>query len=120
MQIKQVINETDWMDAICEYMIEQLDGRFRLQFPGLTEKIDDLLLVLNDPLVRTSDATMIMGLGSIVGEHGARLTIHSLTGCSNTEGHAFQRELINLVWSARYETLTWLNQQGVVPGQSCN
>src|SRR3954468_9920643 len=94
VQIKQVINETDWMDAICEYMIEQLVGRFRLQFPGLTEAIDDALLILNDQLVRTSDATMIMALGTIVGTNGARLTIHSLTGCMNTEGHAFQRELI--------------------------
>lgn len=120
MQIKQVVNETDWMDAIYEYIKLQLDGRFRLQFPNMEETIGDILETMDDHLVRSTEQTMLLGIMNAVAAHGSRLTLHSLTGCQNDECHEFQREFINLVWSARNETLQWLKSNGVIPGQSCN
>lgn len=119
-EIKQVVNEFDWMHAIYEYIESQLRGRFRLQFPGLEEAIDDLVESMNDPLIRSSEDAMRMGLWNTVSAHGTRLTVHSINGCPHEEKHEFQKEFINMVWSARRDTHKWLTEQGIVPGQSCN
>lgn len=120
MIIKQVVTELDWMHAIYEYMEEQLDGRFRLQFPGQGEHIDELLEGMSHPFTRINEDTMMLVLINVTAAHGGRLTTHMLKGCPNEEEHEFQKELISLVWDARYETHEWLKDQGIIPGQSCN
>lgn len=120
MEIKQVVTETDWMHAIYEYLMEQLGGRFKLQFPEHIDYIDGLLESMQDPLIRSTELTMMEALMNVTAAHGGMVTRHSLNGCPHDMNHKFSREFINLVWDARRETSEWLQGQGVIPGQSCN
>jgi hypothetical protein len=90
--MRQVVTETDFMRAVYDYMAEQLEGRFKLEFPE----------------------------GEEMSTFGAILTDCMLSDCDNGEYHDFAREFINLVWDSRQLTQEWLKGQGVVPGRSAN
>jgi hypothetical protein len=116
----QVVTEYDWLDAMFNYIIDQLDGRFRLQFPDHHKTLDLLVVNMNHPLARTSSEAMMLQLNMAVSTFGSTLTQCSLTGCTRCSNHEFLREYINLIWDSRYETERWLFQQGIIPGRSAN
>jgi hypothetical protein len=116
----QVVTEYDWLDAMFNYIIDQLDGRFRLQFPDHHKTLDLLVVNMNHPLARTSSEAMMLQLNMAVSTFGSTLTKCSLVGCTRCSNHEFLREYINLIWDSRYETEQWLFQQGIIPGQSTN
>lgn len=118
--MRQVLTETDAMRAIYDYMAEQIDGRFRLEFPEEEEVIDILVASLRDPMTRMLDSHMYMALVTTIGDYGAALSSCMLNGCTNDKQHRFLREFINLAWDARRLTTEWLKGQGIVPGQSAN
>jgi hypothetical protein len=116
----QVVTEYDWLDAMFNYIIDQLDGRFRLQFPDHHKALDMLVVNMNHPLARTSSETMMLQLNMTASTFGSALTQCSLTRCVRCSNHEFLREYINLIWDSRYETEQWLFHQGIIPGQSAN
>ena len=118
--MRQILTETDTMQAVYDYMAEQIDGRFRLEFPDEEEMIDILVSSLRDSLTRELNANMHIALATTVCDFGTILTSCMLTGCTNDRQHKFLREFINLAWDARQLTAEWLKGQGIVPGQSAN
>ena len=118
--MKQVITPEDWWNSVYEYMIETLNGRFRIQFPKYRDAIDDLIRNMDDKNVRSSYNNMVMHLNTTTSMFGAALTVCTLTGCDHKDNHAFLREYINLVWDLKDDTERWLLRQGIVVGQSWN
>lgn len=118
--MRQVLTETDAVRAMYDYMAEQIDGRFRLEFPEEEEVIDILVDALRDPMTRELDIHMYTALATTIGDYTASLSSCMLTGCKNDKQHQFLREFINLAWDARRLTAEWLKGQGIVPGQSAN
>lgn len=118
--MRQVLTETDTMQAVFDYMAEQLDGRFRLEFPNEEEVIDVLVNSLRDGETRNSEAHMKIALGTTMGDYFSVLTTCLISGCPNHKTHRFLRQFINLAWDARQFTNEWLKGQGIVPGQSAN
>lgn len=120
MEHRQVLTEHDWFNAVFDYMIEQLDGRFRLQFPEYQYDIDRVIENMNDPLCRASLDSMKYHIGLYMSLFGTTLTSHLVGGCPEEHNHEFLREYINLVWDSHTNTANWLTEQGIVPGQSAN
>lgn len=120
MPIRQVVTERDWYIAVLDYMMEQIDGRFRMEFKNHGEEADLLIAMMSDEDIRQTADSMRNQIDYMVSYMGRTVTDCSLNGCPHTENHYFIREFINLVWDARHGTEQWLNQQGIVPGQSAN
>jgi hypothetical protein len=116
----QVVTELDEMRAVYEYIISQLDGRFRVQFPAHTEFIDTLIENMQNPFVQITSDQMQVFLFQTVEQFTEALSSCAIQGCPHEGKHVFIREFINLVWDARDLTEEWLKGQGVVPGQSTN
>jgi hypothetical protein len=118
--MKQVLTQFDWYNAMFDYIIDQLNGRFRLQFPEHTTALDTLVHNMSDPMGRSTAENMLAQLNMTASMFGATLTMCSLTGCNEHSNHELLREYINLIWDSRDETEHWLHQQGIVPGRSAN
>jgi hypothetical protein len=118
--MRQVVTETDFMRAVYDYMAEQLEGRFKLEFPEGEEMIDLMVDSLRDETLRMDAEYMTRSLKVSLSTFGAILTDCMLSDCDNGEYHDFAREFINLVWDSRQLTQEWLKGQGVVPGRSAN
>lgn len=118
--MRQVVTETDFMRAVFDYMAEQLDGRFRLEFPDGEEMLDIMVYSLRDEDLRVDAEFMLRSLKASLISFGGVLTDCMLNDCGNGEYHDFAREYINLVWDSRQLTREWLKGQGVVPGRSAN
>lgn len=118
--MKQIVTETDYMQAVFDYMAEQLEGRFRLEFPEAEEIIDHMVDSLRNGLFRLDAEYMHKALRLSISTFGTSLTECMLDGCPNESQHNFCREYINLVWDARSLTREWLKGQGIVSGQSTN
>ena len=116
----QVVNSTDMMKAMCEYIATQINGRFRLQFPQHDRTLDNMVEVLHNPLYHSDASIAYRLLTNAVFEYGKTLTDCMICGCKNDDNHEFYREFINLVWDSRDLTEEWLRSQGIVPGQSAN
>lgn len=119
---RQVVTEADIYNAICDYMIVQLDGRFRVEFADEIHKelIDVFIEGLRHPLVRLTEDTMRTHLLFLVSQTGMQLTECMLDACPNEVNNKFMREFVNLVWDARHNSGEWLRSEGIVPGQSVN
>jgi hypothetical protein len=118
--MKQVLTQFDWYNAMFDYIIDQLDGRFRVQFPDHGGTLDMLIHNMSDPMGRMTPENMIAQLNMTASMFGTTLTMCSLTGCDEHGNHELLREYINLIWDSRDETERWLHQQGIVPGRSAN
>lgn len=116
----QVMTDDDWTLAVFDYISEQLDGRFRLQFPTQIDIIDNMVENIRDPKNRSHPAMMTCHLLNSVSLLSTTLTDCKLSGCPQKEQHKLIREFLDLVWDARDETYRWLYAKGVVPGQSTN
>jgi len=117
---RQVVNEYDMWIAMYDYMISQLEGRFRLQFPSCQVVADQLLSDFRSECIRSNLNDMQSALNNAVSIFGASLTKCMLTSCPEHDSHEFLREFINLAWDLRWLTNEWLKEQGVVVGQSQN
>ncbi len=118
--MRQVVTELDTLRAMYDYIAEQLDGRFRLQFPEFEWKIDELVEELRNPTYRVEAPSMKFSLAGLVSVIGSAVTECTLQGCPDDDQHKFMREVINLIWDARFNTAEWLKEKGIVPGQSAN
>lgn len=118
--MRQVVIEHDMWIAMFDYMGEQLDGRFRVQFPDSEDIIDQVLKDLNNPFTRSDYGHMRETLGLMISVFGTSLTGCLVDGCHEDANHEFIREFINLVWDARWLTSEWLKENGTIPGQSVN
>lgn len=118
--MRQVVTELDLYTAMCDYIAEQLEGRFSLQFPYHTEVAEHMVNKLRNPHMRESVGAIIQALEGTVSQLGMTVTQCTLRGCENDENHDFIREFLNLVWDARDLTHDWLRGKGIVPGQSAN
>lgn len=117
---RQVITEHDMWIAMFDYIAEQLNGRYRLQFPDGEEIIDHILNDLNNPIIRADLDYMENSLGKTTGIFGTMFSECMLIGCREEATHEFMREFINLVWDARRLTTEWLKSNGTPVGQSIN
>ena len=117
---RQVITTHDWFNAKFDYLIEQLNGRFRMQFPEYLDVLDSIVEDLRDPCIRMFEIDMIQTLNQHVFTVCSALNQCSLSGCQNTDNHEFLREFINLIWDSHNETDSWLKAQGIVSGQCTN
>ena len=120
MTNRQIVTELDWYSAIYDYIAEQVDGRFRVEFPRLNDVIDEFVSGLRDPLSRLTPELMQWQLSQTVMKLSKQTVECSLEGCDNDDVHNFAKEFIHLIWGARNETSQWLHRQGIVPGQSAN
>ena len=118
--MRQVVTELDTLRAMYDYISEQLDGRFRLQFPIFEWKIDELIGEFQNPTYRVEAPAMKFSLAGLVSMIGSAVTECALDGCPDDEQHEFMREVINLIWDARFNTAEWLKEKGIVPGQAAN
>lgn len=118
--MRQVVTELDLYVAMCDYMIEQLTGRFSVQFPEHTEVAAHMSQQLQNPHMRESVPEILSTIEGTVSYFGMTVTKCTLRGCTNEENHEFIREFLDLVWDARDLTNEWLRGKGIVPGQSAN
>jgi hypothetical protein len=116
----QVVTELDFWNAMCDYIVLQLQGRFQLEYPNYTEYSDEISKTLNDEWTRTTVENMQNVIRVIISKFGMTLTECSLDGCQNHENHALKRDFINLIWDIRQLTDEWLRSEGIVPGHSIN
>lgn len=120
---RQIVTERDWMAAILDYIVEQLDGRLRAQYPDHDEIIDTMLENLDAPFARASTTVIEYTLRLNIAAHVSCLNdcMLKLDNCKcNPDTHEFMKEFLLLVWDARNETESWLLRQGIIPGQSVN
>jgi len=118
---RQVVTEYDMFLAMYDYLAEQFDGRFRMEFPENEQLIDGFLENLNDAFLRSSQPAMKLVLLNTISLFGTQLTHHLLDGCHVDESHhEFMREVINTIWDSRELTTKWLHHKGIVPGRSVN
>lgn len=117
---KQVTTELDFAIAIFDYLAEQLDGRFRLQFPNHHDVLNTMVGNLRNPLLREDAIDMYAFLMHSGSQFTEALNSCMVIGCPSDANHVFLREALNLLWDSRENTREWLKEQGIVPGQSAN
>ena len=118
--MRQVLTELDLFTAMCDYMAEQLEGRFTVEFPNHRELTTHIAERLRDPAMRENVNHMAEAFESTVWQFTNSMNKCALSGCDNIENHKFLREFIDMVWDSRACTVEWLEGQGIVPGQSAN
>lgn len=118
---EQVTTELDFMKTVYQYITEQLDGRFRLEYPEGLETIDHMITDLKYASQIGTDADDMKLALIRVGQNFAQLLfVCSMKDCPETKQHAFIREYMELILNARRFTSEWLKGKGIVPGQSWN
>lgn len=116
--MKQVVTPLDWLNAKFDYLIDQLNGRIRLEYPEFGDVIDQFIGDLSNEFTRMLELEMIERINQNVFTICSIRTECSLTGCPNERNHKFLEEILNLIWNSHHETELWLTRQGIVPGQS--
>jgi hypothetical protein len=118
--MRQVVTELDAMNAVYDYIIEQLEGRFKLEYPKHTEHFDATADYFKNSLVRHDVIMMQVYMVQIMDMFYDSLSKCLITGCMNDDKHVAVRECLDLFFDARKLAAEWLKGQGVVPGQSAN
>lgn len=115
-----VTNVDQWYNAVFDYIVEQIDGRFRIQFPNELELIDYLIESFQLDFRRISAETMIGFLSFASHTMNDQLMECMSRSCTREERHNLLKEFIQLMWDAEVDTHEWLKAQGVIVGQSHN
>ena len=115
-----VTNIDQWYNSVFDYIIEQLDGRFRIQFPNEGELIGYIIDGFRREPRRESADEMVKFMGYASRVMNDQLMVCMSNDCTRDERHDLLKEFIQLMWSAEEDTAEWLKAQGVIVGQSHN